>query len=114
VLPVLPLLPGPLLVTGVVCLTSGLALGMATRYGIVRYRWGLIKLMINVVLVVLVAVVLRPALTRTATTGPDDPVAAGLLFPPIVSISALLLASVLGVVKPWGRTRPDRSARAAA
>jgi hypothetical protein len=106
VLPVLPLLPGPLLVTGLVCLASGLALGTATRYGVVRYWWGLVKLVINVVLVVLVALVLRDGLGRAAATGADGPVPAGLLFPPAVSISALLLASVLGLVKPWGRVRP--------
>jgi hypothetical protein len=29
----------------------------------------------------------------------------GLIFPPIVSTSALLVATVLAVFKPWGRIR---------
>jgi hypothetical protein len=31
-----------------------------------------------------------------------------LIFPPIVSPTALLVAMVLAVFKPWGRIRPSR------
>ena len=33
----------------------------------------------------------------------------GLIFPPIVSTSALLSATVLAVFKPWGRIRKRRA-----
>ena len=51
----------PLAAVGLVTLASGLLLGLATKYGLVRYWWVLVKLVINVVLVVLVVLVLSPA-----------------------------------------------------
>ena len=50
----------PLALVGLVTLASGLLLGLATKYGLVRYRWVLVKLVINVVLVTLVVLVLDP------------------------------------------------------
>jgi hypothetical protein len=35
----------------------------------------------------------------------------GLIFPPIVSTSALLVATVLAVFKPWGRIRKRLSSK---
>jgi hypothetical protein len=35
----------------------------------------------------------------------------GLIFPPIVSTSALLVATVLAVYKPWGRIRRRRASK---
>jgi hypothetical protein len=35
----------------------------------------------------------------------------GLIFPPIVSASALLVATVLAVFKPWGRIRKRQSSK---
>jgi hypothetical protein len=50
----------PLIATGLVCLASGVVLGLGTKYGLVRYWWVAIKLVMNVVPVVLVAFALRP------------------------------------------------------
>jgi hypothetical protein len=41
-------------------LTSGVLLGLGTKYGLVRYWWVLVKLVINVVLVALVLILLWP------------------------------------------------------
>ena len=102
----------PLIVTGLVCLASGVVLGLGTKYGLVRYWWVAIKLALNVVLVVLVVFVLRPGVIEMAEQGrrfmageTASLTVGGLIFPPIVSTSALLVATVLAVFKPWGRIR---------
>ena len=102
----------PLLTTGLVCLASGIVLGLGTKYGLVRYWWVAIKLVLNIVLTALVLVALRPAVTEAAEQGRQFAVGApaslavgDLIFPPIVSPTALRIAVVLAVFKPWGRIR---------
>ena len=102
----------PLLTTGLVCLASGIVLGLGTKYGLVRYWWVAIKLVLNIVLTALVLVALRPAVTEAAEQGrqfaagaPASLAVGDLIFPPIVSPTALLIAVVLAVFKPWGRIR---------
>jgi hypothetical protein len=102
----------PLLATGLVCLASGVLLGLGSRYGLVRYWWVTVKLILNLVLTGLVLVALAPQVADAAeqarrfVAGEPATLAVGdLIFPPIVSPTALLVAMVLAVVKPWGRTR---------
>jgi hypothetical protein len=45
-----PVAVGPLLVTGLVCLLTGILLGLSSRYGLVRYWWVAAKLVLNLVL----------------------------------------------------------------
>jgi hypothetical protein len=105
----------PLLTAGLATLASGIVLGLGTKYGLVRYRWVVVKLVINVVLVVLVVLALRPGLADAAAygellagggSGSSD--VGGLVFPPVVSGVALMTATVLSVFKPWGRLRGPR------
>jgi len=102
----------PLLTTGLVCLASGAVLGLGTKYGLVRYWWVAIKLVLNIVLTALVPFALAPEVSRAAEQGwrfaagePASLVVGNLIFPPIVSPTALLIAVVLAVFKPWGRIR---------
>jgi hypothetical protein len=102
----------PLLTTGLVSLASGVVLGLGTKWGLVRYWWVAIKLALNVVLTTLVLVALRPEVIEKAEQGrkflagePASLAVGDLIFPPIVSPSALLIAFVLAVFKPWGRIR---------
>ena len=102
----------PLLTAGLVCLASGVVLGLGTKYGLVRYWWVAIKLVLNIVLTALVPIALRPEVSKAAEQGwrfaagePASLVVGNLIFPPIVSPTALLLATVLAVFKPWGRIR---------
>lgn len=106
----------PVLTAGLLSLITGVALGLGSKYGLVRYWWVAVKLALNVVLVVLVLFLLRGGVDQAAVIGRElalgqdvDPETTNLIFPPIVSTSALLLATVLSVYKPWGRLRPDRS-----
>ena len=101
----------PLVIAGLVTLVTGVLLGLGTKYGLVRYWWVLVKLVVNVVLVTLV-LVLWPGVTavgdagRAALAGGESPtIPATLVFPPIVSSTALIVALTLSVFKPWGRTR---------
>lgn len=100
----------PLLTAGLVTLLSGIVLGLGTGYGLLRYWWVAVKLALNVVLVALVAVALRPGLAEAArhgealAAGRDSDVAVDtLVFPPVVSGMALVVATILAVYKPWGR-----------
>ena len=102
----------PLLTTGLVCLASGVVLGLGTKWGLVRYWWVAIKLALNILLTTLVLVALRPEVIEKAEQGrkflagePASLAVGDLIFPPIVSPSALLIAFVLAVFKPWGRIR---------
>ncbi|GAA1192768.1 hypothetical protein [Prauserella alba] len=113
----------PLSTIGLVCLASGITLGLGTRYGLVRYWWVAAKLAINIVFVALVPLALRPAVSEAAAYGRQLTDGAlvtlpttDLLFPPIVSPAGLLLAVILAVYKPWGRIRKGArsSARAPA
>lgn len=102
---------------GLLTLASGLVLGWGGRWGILRYRWVVMKLVITVVLTTLVVVLLRPRLADAApeSAAADSSLAerlgsisVDLVFPPAVSITAFLLATVLAVYKPWGMTARAR------
>ncbi|WP_219905529.1 hypothetical protein [Actinopolyspora mortivallis] len=67
-----------LLATGLVCLVSGVVLGLGTKYGLLRYWWVVVKLAVNLVFVVLVPLGLLPSVTAAAEYArglePGDPV----------------------------------------
>ena len=108
---VLPLLTWPLVTSSLVCLLSGVVLGLGTHYGLVRYWWVAVKLALNVVLGLLVWFALRPGLEEAAEygrqmlAGTATADVSNLVYPPIVSTSALVVATLLAVYKPWGRVR---------
>ncbi|HWC41534.1 MAG TPA: hypothetical protein VHK02_06075 [Actinomycetota bacterium] len=106
---------GPLLACGLLSLLTGVVLGLGSRYGLVRYWWVAVKLVLNLVLTALVLVALAPEVAahadraRQFQAGLPVPLEVGqLIFPPVVSPAALLVAIVLAVFKPWGRTRQGR------
>jgi hypothetical protein len=112
---VLPLLLWPILLSGLMCLVTGIVLGVGTHHGLVRYWWVLVKLVLNVVLTLLVLVLLRPGLDEAAESGrqlaaggPAGADLSNLIFPPIVSGASLVVATMLAVYKPWGRVGPTR------
>jgi uncharacterized membrane protein len=110
----------PLLACGLLCLLSGIVLGLGSKWGLVRYWWVATKLALNVVLTGLVVVTLQAEVAEQAQLARR--LAAGeavtfdlgdLIYPPTVSPTLLLVAITLSVVKPWGRIRrrtaPDRA-----
>lgn len=109
---VLPLLAWPIVTAALLSLLSGVVLGLGTHHGLVRYWWVAIKLVLNLLLLVLVWFLLRPGLDaaaeygRALLAGATTTVDVGdLVFPPIVSTSALVVATLLSVYKPRGRVR---------
>jgi uncharacterized membrane protein len=106
----------PMLVSGLVCLGSGLVLGWSSKWGLLHYWWVAVKLALNVLLCTLIVLVLQPGMEevrqygqalQAGTETPQD--VSTLFFPPAVSLTLLSFATVLGVFKPWGRIRPRRS-----
>ncbi len=102
----------PLLVTGLICLVSGIVLGLGTKWGVVRYWWVATKLALNVILTALVLVALGPQVAESAEQArrwaagePASLDVGDLIYPPIVSPTALMIAMTLAVIKPWGRIR---------
>jgi hypothetical protein len=102
----------PMTVAGLICLVSGIVLGLGTVYGLVRYWWVAAKLVINIVLSTLILVALRPGISEVAARGDAllngqavSTAVGDLAFPPIVSPTALLIAVALSVFKPWGKLR---------
>ncbi|MGH3357437.1 MAG: hypothetical protein ACRDO7_01450 [Nocardioidaceae bacterium] len=103
----------PMFVAGLASLVTGLVLGLGTTYGLVRFWWVAAKLCLNIVLTTLILVALRPGVDELAEYGrvtlgggsPDGVDTGQLLFPPSVSLTALTVAVVLSVYKPWGRIR---------
>lgn len=102
-------------------LATGLLLGLGTRWGLVRYWWVLVKLVLALIMVVLVFLSLVPGVNSIAvlsTTGVSaDALRASLgsipdqlLYPPVVSFLMLGTAAILSIFKPWRRTpwRRDR------
>lgn len=104
----------PMATAGLVCLASGVLLGLGGKYGLVRYWWVAIKLCLNVLLSTLVLLALRPGVREAAEQGRllgdggTLPAPADMMYPPIVSTSLLLVAYLLSVFKPWGRLRGRR------
>lgn len=102
----------PMLASGLLCLVTGLVLGLATTWGLLRYWWVAVKLALNLVLCTLILAVLQPGMGEVAGYGrdllggsPDPAAVSSLFFPPAVSLTALTWATVLAVAKPWGRIR---------
>ncbi|WP_369370650.1 hypothetical protein AB1046_17915 [Promicromonospora sp. Populi] len=103
----------PMLVSALVCLGTGVLLGLATKWGLVRYWWVAVKLVMTLVLCTLILVALQPDMPHVAAAGVaieagQDPVTdiSFLVYPPAVSLTALVVATLLSVYKPWGRRRP--------
>ena len=96
----------PLVIAALLTLISGIVLGLGSRYGLFSYWWVLIKLVLTIILIVLVVTLLVPSVAELAAG--DVSTDQRMLFPPVVSTLALLFATTVSVVKPWGRTAGRR------
>ena len=101
-------------------LLTGLAQGLWTKWGLLRYWWVAVKLVLGLILTALVVFVLVPAVAglpaelQGMNDGGGQQVRARLgtapmqlLFPPVVSFVSLAFALVLSVYKPWGKIRSE-------
>lgn len=109
------LVGGPLLIpVSLLAYVSGILLGFYGKWGVLRYRWVLVKFVLTTIAVVLVPLSLLPGLRELSDLVADTPpdrladvgdLATGMLSAGIVSTSMYLTNTVLSVLKPWGRTR---------
>jgi uncharacterized membrane protein len=109
----------PMFSAAMLSLITGVVLGLGSKYGLVRYWWVAIKLALNLILSTLIVTSLRGEVTKAADLGSELAAGANLdwnfsnmLFPPIVSPTALTVAFLLAVFKPWGRIRRNRAGQA--
>jgi hypothetical protein len=92
--------------------TTGILLAVRTRWGLVRYWWVAVKLVLTCSLIVAtpiwVGAWIRQAGTATAgatPTGGYPAIRTELLVSSGVIVSTLLVVTVISVVRPWGPVR---------
>ncbi|MFF1439546.1 hypothetical protein [Streptomyces sp. NPDC058295] len=103
---VVPLLLSAL-IAGTTCLITGVLLGLATKWGLVRFWWVAVKLVLNVVACAMMLAFLGP-ITELATG--EQPLQ-DIWFVSFLGATALALLSFatgLSVFKPWGRVRKSQ------
>ncbi|WFE52444.1 hypothetical protein [Micromonospora sp. WMMD1155] len=90
----------------------GVASALLTPWGLLRYRWVLVKLVLTTVMVGLVLFLLTPNLRHAGALSAALPARdrADLVIAPAVSTSLMIIATVLSTYKPWGRQRAARPA----
>jgi uncharacterized membrane protein len=93
----------------VATLVSGVALGLGTKWGVLRYPWVVAKLVLVVTVMLVGGIVIGPALddVRRGPGGGEIELIAASAY----DVAALALATGLGVYKPgrrMGRRRPPR------
>ncbi|MFD2763455.1 hypothetical protein [Micromonospora eburnea] len=86
----------------------GLASALLTPWGLLRWRWVLVKFAITTAMLGLVLLLLAPTVRRIAELGTDLTTRdrLDLIIPPTVSTTLLIVMTVLSTYKPWGRLRP--------
>jgi hypothetical protein len=93
----------------VVTLVTGLALSVATRWGLLRHWWIVVKLVLS-----LAVIVTGAALTgnwiRQGIADPAAPAGWLLLGGSVVHLLMLASAMIISVDKPWGKIRRRRTA----
>ena len=100
---------------------TGILLAVRGRWGLVRYWWIAVKLVLTVALIVATPIWVGGWIQRaiTATAGGAEAagyvtVRAELLVSSATIVSTLLAVTVVSVVKPWGRIQKTRSRLAVA
>src|SRR5437773_2961322 len=98
--------------------TTGILLAVRGHWGLLRYRWIVVKLVLTTVLIgytpIWVGGWIGAAISATsgATGAPGYPtVRAELLASSVGIVTTLVVVTVISVVKPWGRSRPQRLSR---
>jgi len=91
---------------GILALSTGVALGLNTEWGILGYWWVSTKLVIALAVLLADVLVVHNA-TNTALHTASPPVA--LVGAAVGHPIALALAAILAIYKPWGRTPLEAS-----
>jgi hypothetical protein len=89
----------------------GVVTALSTRWGLLRWRWVLVKFVVTTVLMGAVLLILLPRmrlLGELGATAPDD-LRSDLVYAPAVSSTVMVVLSVISAYKPWGRLRQENS-----
>ncbi|GAA4567958.1 membrane protein [Micromonospora coerulea] len=91
----------------------GVASALLTPWGLLRWRWVLVKFALTTVMLGLVLLLLTPRIRQLGELGAAATThyRVDLVVAPAVSTTLLLVATVLSTYKPWGRLRPAIPAR---
>jgi hypothetical protein len=89
-----------------ISLISGIVLGLGSKWGVLRYRWVTVKLVLNVAVILVGALVLGPQTAAMVDDGSGSQ--AVLILGSAFDVVALTLATTLSVFKPG---RPRRATR---
>ncbi|MPZ81094.1 MAG: DUF2269 domain-containing protein [Actinophytocola sp.] len=88
-------------------LLTGLVLALGTKWGLFRFYWVVVKLVIGLAMVVAGTMTLGSTIEQSAGAAGSWPMEYGARIGPVGMIAVLalltLFALVLSVVKPWGR-----------
>jgi hypothetical protein len=107
------LLGGRLLpVLALAALGTGLACGLLSPFGVLRWWWVVVKLVLTVGLAAATLTLLAARLAEAARLSAAGPVparvAGQVVVAPAVASVLLLVVTAVAVLKPWGRTRWGR------
>lgn len=91
------------LAAGLVCLLSGLLLGLATKFGVLRYWWVAAKLGLNIVMTVVLLVFLLNPIQEISTGQAPISELTVVFYLSVMALGMVTLASLISVFKPWGR-----------
>ncbi|PRX95713.1 DUF2269 domain-containing protein [Allonocardiopsis opalescens] len=104
----------PLLVpTAVLTFATGVVLSLGTQWGLVRYYWVAVKLVLSTALLFGSSLAINPRIQRVAAevaaAGPEvmpvsDAVLVSMAGATVVPGLLVIAATALSVYKPWGRT----------
>ena len=83
----------------------GVASALLTPWGLLRYRWVLVKLAVTTVMLGLVLFQLTPRIQAAAAPDATAHLRADVVIAPSVSTVLLVALTVISTWKPWGRTR---------
>ncbi|MDX3366271.1 hypothetical protein PV387_09550 [Streptomyces sp. ME02-6987-2C] len=100
---VVPLLLAAL-IAGMVCLITGVLLGLATKWALIRYWWVAVKLILNIVACAMMLAFLGPITELSTGEQPLQDIWF-VSFLTATALALLSLATALSVFKPWGRVR---------
>jgi hypothetical protein len=85
-----------------ISLLSGIAMGLGTRWGVLRHRWVVAKLGLQLAIIACGGLVIRPAMESLIDgRGPEWTMVAGAAF----NTACAIVAVGLAVFKPGGRLR---------
>ncbi|MFI5832645.1 hypothetical protein ACIA5A_03100 [Micromonospora sp. NPDC051300] len=87
----------------------GTASALLTPWGLLRWRWVLVKFALTTVMLGLVLLLLTPRIRHLGVLAgaADAHLRVDLVVAPAVSTTLLLIATVLSTHKPWGRIERD-------